>query len=79
MSEEIKAAVKEAMQECIPKEYMTVEEWAEYQGISRPYAYQLVRRKDFPPVTLRMGKRNFIIRKLWDEHAEKLAKQRVAM
>lgn len=77
--DEIKQAIKEALQELYPKEYMTVEEFAKYQGISRAYAFQLIERKSFPACILRIGKRTFIVKKLYDEHAEKLAKMHAAM
>ena len=79
MKDEIMQVVKEALAEVVPREYLSVEEFGEYIGVSRPYAYQMVQGRNFPPCILMIGRRKMIIRKLWDTHAERLAKQRVAM
>ena len=57
------------------KQYMNVEEMAEYLGIGRSYAYTLARMESFP--SFKAGKRKIIIsRCLLDEWASNQIKMK---
>lgn len=59
------------------KKYMTVAELAEYLGVSKPMAYTLARRSDFPAIVL--GERRIIvIAELVDKWMLEQAEKKVA-
>ena len=61
------------------REYMTIEQWANYIGVGRTTAFSLIKRRDIEKCCLRIGKRTMIVRKIWDEIAKQHAELKTAI